>query len=300
MLTRGFSKLRLSSQIAVNEDLAAWDRDTDRFVPFSKGRVYRFDRFKAVLDKPTKREVLSLPPGTKLPPSLVIQRPSGDVFCVSDMRRSDDNFNTVYDLSYFIHRAEKGTLTRPKVSGTGIDLGPVILFAVGKLWADVSFYSSRSQRGDVLDLSSSLNMTVSKEIPLYDHDRFTLGKDTYEVLEVFEESGFQVARVEKSPYDYKDFIFKYRSGSGSYNPVTGQYNKPTEQDLVFSAIASDYSIEENPPTVKYDMLLHVLKFTVGFEFTVGSEVWDGTTKYVVNNVMKGKTKKQIRIGLRRG
>ena len=303
-LAGSLGNLKKSAALTRTEEFEPWYRAADVYLAPFYGRLYPFDVFKTIYHRPTRRESLSIADPDVLPESHVVRHSaSGDLFAVSTTGRFNVERATTYDRLFALHRVSRGNLTRYAVAGTGDDLGPLVADNLGAWYADLelrteeAFPETHREQFGAFFLTSPYDSIYT----LQDRDIVTLNGTSYQIREVYDDSGFQLARAEARPVDWETLTYKMPSSapSGSYDSVTGAVTSPTTLDRLFSGTVTDNETQLEGQTAGDDITIHVDVGDVGFTFLVGSNLLRGTDNLEIYNVSIGPDKKQWIVKARR-
>lgn len=233
-----------------NDRFTFWDPSTDTFGCEVDWRLFRVDRFTTIYHRPTRRRQASVVPDGLFPDSLVVRHEeTGDIYIVSQTKRTDSVESGKYDTLASLHLATppsggKGEVVRPTTFGDPGDLGAAILTNVSYVYYDLELRTSSAEPETVDETQAMMFITLPAWVDLREGDWLFAGTETYEVNEPYYDGGFQLARAIRKPVDLVDMTYMYDEGTGgSYNVTTGVYTPVTATAKNFSGVVYRGSVE---------------------------------------------------------
>lgn len=296
MISGSLALLAKSANIAHTETLQVWDRASNSYAAWAKGRLHPYDRFKSIYHRPVQRETLAVPAGTALPASLVLKVPSsGTLFAISTTPKQDAVFDSVFDLAIALHRVSPGTVRRPAVTGTGDNLGAVVLQSMGTQHFGVELHTLKGDEYLAVDQTGVYLLTTTFERQLQDGDLLTLDGVEYEVQEAYNDSGFQAMKALQHVEPYEDMVYELATTGGGYNPTTGVVGSSVIANRAFSGVVKVVVSESGPDTFSKEIEVFVRTQHVGFSFKDNGTIRRGSDKYRIRSIGQSMDRKQWRI-----
>lgn len=303
------SRLKLASSYFQAETFETWDPLSDTFSNTSfVGRLYPFDRFKTIYNRPTRRETLGVKVGVDVPEGGVIKHnQSGDVFIVTDTERYDVDNDVQYDRAYAIHRSRyHGKIVRYQTQGTGDDLGPELYTEIGPVWFDAELRADKAEDEAYQAFRGYFYLTFPISLDVRDDDYLVADTgEWFRVDEYYIDSGFGLGRGEDINFLKETFTYSLYSGTGGgYDPATGTYTPPTELSRQFSGhmrLERHHTIAESVSAHTDLLRVYVDENSVGFDFKVGGIVTRANgDKFKIEEIRQGEDgHDQSRLEMRR-
>lgn len=302
--------LKTAAQRFSKDLFAIWDPVSDTFetVPSVRGKRFRIDRFTTIYHRPTRRAYIRL-----LDPAFpgvgVIKRSGTDeVYLVSETLHTDIEAGQLrYEDLRMSHLVTPpsggfGTFTPVRTTGTGENLGPVNLSTSYNVYLDLELQSAVNVEENIDAVTPRFILNHSANVEPLHGDMFYLDGRSFIVSVPYVDGGLRSARVSELPPAYETFTYRKRSGTGGYNPTTGQVTQGVT-DLLFSGILGRIQKTDQTQTAgttaPTQMELYVYEHHVGFQFEVGNVVLKDSVTYYVNSVVRLREDKQWKIELSR-
>lgn len=300
--------LKTAAQRFSKDLFAIWDPTTNTFetVPSVKGKRFRIDRFTTIYHRPTRRAYIRL-----LDPAFpgvgVIKRSGTDeVYLVSETLHTDIEAGQLrYEDLRMSHLVTPpsggaGTFTTVRTTGTGEDLGPVDMTTSYNVYLDLELQSAVNVEENIDAVTPRFILNHSANVEPLHGDVFYFNGRSFIVSVPYVDGGLRATRVSELPPAYETFTYRKRTGTGGYDPITGQVTQGVT-DLLFSGILGriQKTDDQRQQTTPTQMELYVYEHHIGFQFEVGNVVLKDSTAYYVNAVTRLREDKQWKVELSR-
>lgn len=279
------------------DSFLSWDPATDTWSDEGiTGRLFRADRFTTIYHRPTRRSTITQLFG-KVPASLVVRRElGGETFLLSATERTEVEHGVeVYDslrASHLVTSPSGGLaqLLAAVVSGTGDDLGPVVMTPAEAAYVDFELRTTAASPDSTDYAIGRYLMTFSPTILPREGDYLLFNGGTFLFEEPYVDGGFNMARVSRFELGYKNFTYRLPAGTGGYDPVTGVVTKGTVDRQVSMIVGSGGDRADSKKVAGYErtLMLYVFKRHIGFEPLAGQKMSDGEREYLIVAVKENR------------
>lgn len=196
----------------VNEPLEAFNEETLEFEDCEfRGRISLVDRFLSNFNRPLRRRMLHYSPSAQLPKSLTFRHPdTGQVYLIGQRRDDSDSGEDYHALAvcHLVTDEGKGSsaglakVYRKAPTGPDDDPGWLVEDLVAHHWADLEFRTSLNDPDLAQTRLESFFMWMPRHAELEKMDFLELKDVRYRVTDVYSDSGFMMARVDRED-DYR-------------------------------------------------------------------------------------------------
>ena len=279
-----------------------WNAATNAFDGTLIGKRFRLDRFTTIYHRPTRRAYIRFKTDETPASGVVMRDGTSEVYLVSETLHKDIELGSlVYERMRMSHLATApsgglGGFIAVRTTGSGDDLGVVSLALSEPAYVDFELQSATSVEENIDAVTPRFLINHSNNIEPLHGDVFEFSGRTFIVSVPYVDGGLRVCRASELPPAYETFTYHLRSGTGSYNPVTGTVTSPTVTRL-FSGILGKKTSEAEKSTVPQRLELYVYEHHVGFAFQLGHRIDHQSTAYYVNSVTRLREEKQWKLEL---
>jgi len=287
------------------EHFSRWDPTTDTFGPGVVGRKRRIDPFVSLWSKASRRANLHFVPGSDTSGWAVVRHDlSGDVFLLSaTIDRDAWQGGSSYNEMYRAHKVTspsggKGLYTPVTVSGSGDNLGPVVMGPDVVVYLDVERSGSGEPRETVDTVEQEVYVFCSSNAAPKEGDFLTLNGVPYRVDEAYFDTGFQCTKTVQAAPAYTTVVFSFPGATAPvYDPSTGGFTIGTWEERQVSVL-TDESENVGRPTdrdLEEAQTLYIYTRHIGFSPLPGMQVAIGSRKWRVTRVDSNLEGKQWKV-----
>lgn len=287
------------------EHLSLWDPATDTFGPGVQGRLKRIDPFVSLWHRSSRRMNAFFQPGTDTSTWAVIRHdPTGIIFLLSATKEQDAwQGGPVYAemrrcAKVMPPSGGKGLYTPVTVSGSGDNLGPVVLGPDVVVYLDVERSGSGEPRETVDTVEQEVYVFCSSNAAPKEGDFLTLNGVPYRVDEAYFDTGFQCTKTVQAAPAYTTVVFSFPGATAPvYDPSTGGFTPGTWEERQVSVL-TDESENVGRPTdrdLEAAQTLYIYTRHIGFSPLPGMQVEIGDRKWRVTRVDSNLEGKQWKV-----
>ena len=295
--------LKTAAGYFLQEPFLKWNPATDTFGDQFIGRLQRTDRFRTIYHKPTRRQKLSFQDTTlTMPASGVIQHyQTGYIYLTSTLIEEEYwKGDQYYESLCALHLTQepsggKGTYVSVTTSGTGDNLGAVVLTESAPIYYDLELRTVGEEPGTEEIYTGKLIATFSSNVSPSPGDFFLLDSEYYRVNFTYSDGGFSTARVIKEDPAYVMVSYDYGTASNAvYNPATGTFTSATSATRSVSAIPKDRLAVRDPVSNAYTetRTLFIYQRHIGFTPKIDDTLTMEGQKYTVRSIKEDTQEEQ--------
>ena len=205
-------------------------QDFDEFDPATgtwyqatiKGQLKLADKFVAIWNRPTRNRMMYFAPGNEPTRPVLRVSNTGDILMLKTPQR-DTHANVQYRTVVGGHLAAGVAVVKRLLPvGPPENPGWAVEATVLTTYADVELRSVNESQDRELLSYGHFFMFLPRGTNLSDHDTVTLNGKTYYVLETYNDSGLDAARVTSKPDERVNMVYISMNGPAVYDPDSGE------------------------------------------------------------------------------
>lgn len=274
----------------LGDAVEAFDPLEGEFYPLDFAvRISVTDQFLSNFNRPLRRRMIHYPVNSTLPDSLTVKVISTQEVYLLGQAREDSDFTGAY------HRMAVGHLVTDEGVGSSSGLarqyrhspdGPpenpgwLTEKYVSQTYMDLEFRTSLNEADLTDSRVESFIGFFPRTFHLEDQDRVEFKGKDYRVTDVYSDSGFMMARLDREPSYYVDLVFKL-AAERVYNSETLRWETTQQSVQVTGKLTSEHDYVTWSTDSDDTLNLSINRDHIGFRPVAGMEIeWQGRTRTV--------------------
>lgn len=274
----------------IGDPVEGFDPLTGEFLPLDFDvRVSVTDQFLSNFNRPLRRRMMHYPLDATLPESLTIRVVhTQDVYIMGQARRDSDHTGVYHEMavSHLVtdegEGSSAGVATHHRYTPDGLpeDPGWVTEKEIGQTYLDLEFRTSLNEADLTQSRIESFVAWFPRTLNVRVHDVFRFKDVEYRATDVYPDSGFVMARLDKEPNYYVDLVIKVQ-GERVYDDVEMRWTTANHAYEVTALLTSEHDYVTWASDSDDTLNLTIDEAHIGFRPKAGMEVvWEGRTRTI--------------------